>query len=54
MEGIARAKAEGKYKGRKQSVDGDRVRELYESGMGATKIAKELRIGRASVYRYLN
>ena len=54
MEGIAKAKAEGKYKGRKQSVDGDRVRELYESGMGATKIAKELRIGRASVYRYLN
>ena len=54
MEGIARAKAEGKYKGRKQSVDGGRVREFYESGMGATKIAKELRIGRASVYRYLN
>jgi len=54
MEGIAKAKAEGKYKGRKQSVDGGRVRELYESGMGATKIAKELRIGRASVYRYLN
>lgn len=54
MEGIARAKAEGKYKGRKQSIDVRKVRELRESGMGATDIAKELCIGRATVYRYLN
>lgn len=53
MEGIAKAKAEGKYKGRKQSVDADKVRELHESGMAASKIAKELQISRASVYRYL-
>ena len=43
----------GKYKGRKQSVDGSKIKELYESGMGASKIARELGIGRASVYRYL-
>ena len=53
MEGIAKAKAEGKYKGRQQSVDGGRVRQLHETGMGASKIAQELGIGRASVYRYL-
>jgi DNA invertase Pin-like site-specific DNA recombinase len=52
MEGIARAKVEGKYKGRKQSVDADRVRELRASGMGASRIARELGIGRATVYRY--
>ena len=53
MEGIAKAKAKGVYKGRKPSVDIDKVKELRESGMGATKIAKELEIGRASVYRVL-
>ena len=39
--------------GRKPSVDVERVRELKESGMGASAIAKELGIGRASVYRAL-
>ena len=53
LEGIAKAKLEGKYKGRKRSVDGDKVTELYKAGMGASKIAQELGIGRASVYRYL-
>ena len=53
MEGIAKAQAEGKYRGRKQSVDGNKVKELYDLGLGATKIAEELGIGRASVYRYL-
>ncbi|WP_025898025.1 recombinase family protein [Sneathiella glossodoripedis] len=53
MEGIAKAKEKGVYKGRKASIDADRVRELREQGLGATKIAKELGIGRASVYRVL-
>jgi len=52
-EGIAKAKAKGVYKGRKPSVDVEKVKELWDSGMGATKIAKELGIGRASVYRVL-
>jgi len=54
MEGIAKAKLKGVYKGRKPSVDVDKVKELRNSGMGATKIARELGIGRASVYRVLN
>lgn len=53
MEGIARAKAEGVYKGRKPSIDAALVRSLRTEGMGATAIAKHLGIGRASVYRLL-
>jgi DNA invertase Pin-like site-specific DNA recombinase len=53
MEGIAKAKERGVYKGRKPSVDVEKVKELKESGMGASAIAKEMGIGRASVYRAL-
>ena len=53
MEGIAKAKEKGDYKGRKPSVDVQKVKELRDSGMGASAIAKELGIGRASVYRAL-
>jgi DNA invertase Pin-like site-specific DNA recombinase len=54
-EGIAKAKALGKYIGRKptaQAKAGD-VRALVDQGVGATEIAQRLRIGRASVYRLL-
>ena len=53
MEGIAKAKEKGVYKGRKPSVDIVRVKELKENGLGASAIARELNIGRASVYRAL-
>jgi DNA invertase Pin-like site-specific DNA recombinase len=53
MEGIAKAKAEGVYKGRKPSIDAARVRALAAEGLGATEIARRLNIGRASVYRTL-
>jgi DNA invertase Pin-like site-specific DNA recombinase len=53
LEGIAKAKAEGVYKGRKPSIDVAEVRRLHGQGMGATAIAKALGIGRASVYRVL-
>jgi DNA invertase Pin-like site-specific DNA recombinase len=53
-EGIERAKAAGVYRGRKPSVDVRAVRELRSKGVGATEIAKQLGIGRASVYRALN
>lgn len=52
-EGIERAKAAGVYKGRKPSVDVAAVRKLREQGVSPTEIAKQLRIGRASVYRAL-
>jgi DNA invertase Pin-like site-specific DNA recombinase len=54
-EGIARAKANGIYagKGMKPSINPARVREMKAQGFGATAIANELGIGRASVYRVL-
>ena len=53
LEGIAKAKAAGVYKGRPASIDAARVRELKAQGVGPAEIAKALRIGRASVYRAL-
>ena len=53
MEGIAKAKAAGAYKGRKPSIDVTEVRRLSKQGRGPTEIAKHLKIGRASVYRAL-
>jgi DNA invertase Pin-like site-specific DNA recombinase len=53
MEGIAKAKSQGVYKGRKRSIDPAAVRELHGQGLGPTAIAKQLGIGRASVYRAL-
>ena len=54
-EGIAKAKAEGKYKGRKTTAraKSGEVLALREEGVGATEIAKRLGIGRASVYRII-
>ena len=43
-----------RIKGRKPSVDVEKVKELRDSGMGASAIAKEMGIGRASVYRALD
>ncbi|ARE39953.1 Site-specific recombinase, resolvase family [Rhodovulum sp. P5] len=54
-EGIAKAKAAGKYKGRKPTAQAkaDEVRKLRAEGVGATEIARRLGIGRASVYRIM-
>jgi DNA invertase Pin-like site-specific DNA recombinase len=52
-EGIAKAKAAGVYKGRKASIDRDLVLALHKAGVGPALIARELKIGRASVYRLL-
>jgi DNA invertase Pin-like site-specific DNA recombinase len=53
LEGIADAKARGVYQGRKASIDTAKVKALRAQGMGASDIAKALKIGRASVYRVL-
>ena len=50
-EGIAAAKAAGRYKGRKASIDVAAIIELRKQGLGASEIAHRLGIGRASVYR---
>lgn len=53
IEGIAKAKAAGKYKGRPVTINPAAVKALREQGLGASQIARELQIGRASVYRAL-
>ena len=53
MEGIAKAKREGKYKGRRRLSVADGVAGLAAEGKGPTAIAKELGIGVATVHRRL-
>ena len=53
MEGIAKAKAAGVYKGRPASIDMAQVRDLKAQGFGPSQIARKLNISRASVYRAL-
>jgi DNA invertase Pin-like site-specific DNA recombinase len=54
-EGIAKAKGEGKYKGRAPTAraKGDDVRRLAAEGLTREAIAYQLNIGVASVYRVL-
>lgn len=54
LEGIAKAKEAGVYKGRKATIDAETVRKLRAEGKGATEIAKQLGVARASVYRLLS
>ena len=54
MEGIAKAKGAGKYRGRKPlPITPEEVKELRDFGLGPSAIAHKLRISRASVYRLL-
>lgn len=50
-DGIEKAKAEGRYRGRPRSIEPARILELEAEGLRPTEIAKRLGIGRASVYR---
>jgi DNA invertase Pin-like site-specific DNA recombinase len=54
-EGIAKAKAEGKYRGRAPTAraKAERIRELRQQGVGATAIARLVGVSRASVYRVM-
>lgn len=54
-EGIAKAQSEGRYKGRKATAreKSAEILALKAAGKGPSEIARELGIGRASVYRVL-
>lgn len=54
-EGIAKAKAEGKYKGRQPTAraKADSVKALVEQNIPKAQIAKDLGISRASLYRII-
>lgn len=54
-EGVAKAKAAGKYKGRKP-IPSDiqrTVKDLVKDGVPKAEISRQLNIGEASVYRIL-
>jgi DNA invertase Pin-like site-specific DNA recombinase len=53
-EGIARAKAQGAYKGGKRRIDRQRIRELDAAGRTPTQIASDVGCSRMQVYRVLN
>ncbi|CAH1653442.1 recombinase family protein [Chelatococcus asaccharovorans] len=54
-EGIAKAKADGKYKGRKPTAraKADEIKALSAQGISLSEIARRLEIGKASVHRVL-
>jgi DNA invertase Pin-like site-specific DNA recombinase len=55
VEGVRRAKAEGKYKGRvpKAMNQADKVKALVEAGVTRVQIQEQLNISKASYYRCL-
>ncbi|HBD7476105.1 TPA: recombinase family protein [Legionella pneumophila] len=53
-EGRLEAKHKGVIFGRKPKINKNEVLALRESGMGATEIAKKIKIGRSTVYKILN
>ena len=55
MEGIAKAKQDKKYKGRKPLDESKikEIRKLLENKVPISAISKELKVGRTSIYKYL-
>jgi DNA invertase Pin-like site-specific DNA recombinase len=54
MEGIAKAKAAGVYKGRKPELPREQILAAKAEGKTPSAIARELKIARSSVYRVLD
>ncbi len=52
-EGRIEAKAKGVKFGRKRTIDRKKLRQLHEQGVGATDIARQMGIGRSTVYKLL-
>ena len=52
-EGRIEAKAKGVKFGRKRTIDREKVMALHADGVGATTIAKRLKMGRSTVYKIL-
>jgi len=50
-EGIEKAKVRGVYRGRPATIDGAAIERLSREGAGATAIARQLGVSRATVYR---
>lgn len=52
-EGRIEAKAKGVRFGRKRSIDRKKIEELREKGIGASFIARQLNVGRSTVYKII-
>ena len=52
-EGIARAKIRGVYKGRKKTIDDNRIRKMKKEGHSVTEISELMGVSRMTVYRSL-
>lgn len=52
-EGRIEAKSKGVKFGRKRSVDRQKIKELHKQGVGVAIIARQLTIGRSTVYKIL-
>lgn len=53
-EGRIEAKAKGVKFGRKPTIKRDKIVKMTKQGIGATQIARNLSIGRSTVYKILN
>ncbi|PWE56352.1 resolvase [Metarhizobium album] len=51
LDGIAKAKDEGRYKGRPVTVDGDAIRAAIAAGDKPMAVAKRFNVARSTVYR---
>lgn len=52
-EGRMEARSKGVRFGRKRSINREQVKALKEKGIGATEIARQLKMGRSTVYKVL-
>ncbi|BCH19977.1 recombinase family protein [Mesorhizobium sp. L-2-11] len=52
--GIAAARADGVYKGRKKNVDDDEIRRRVAAGASKASVARDLKVSRMTVYRALD
>lgn len=54
LEGIAKAKLEGRFKGRPVSIDADGIRAAVSAGDKPTVVAKRFNVARSTVYRVIS
>ena len=56
LEGVAKAKAEGKYKGRKPSLSAEQMKQIKErlqQGVSKSKVARDFKVSRTTIYQCL-
>lgn len=53
-DGIEKAKAEGRYKGRPVTMDASELRKLKAEGVGPAEIAGRMNCSRSALYKILN